>query len=220
MKHLKEGVLTLSIAAAWTSLILCDGSIVVNEVAYRGSAGTCGGEDWVELWNNGNFSVNLANFTLHDDNGPDDDDAKVFGAAELLLAAGEFAVLCRNGDPGFSFGIGSDDSVTLLDANGNVSSTSGMLPGTGSDDQTYARKPDFEFAYTTSATPGYANDFSAPETTLQERLANQNTLGKEFFRLNDNGTLLHSSFAEVLDLHIELAEKDLHYLQFNISYEQ
>ena len=220
MKLQREHLLILLIAAACTRCGRCDGAVVVNEVAYRGSAGTCGGEDWIELWNAGNFSVDLTNFTLHDDKGPDDDDAKVFGAAELVLTPGEFVVLCRDGDRGFSFGIGSDDSVTLLNTNGTVSSTSGMMSGAGSDDQTYARKPDFDFAYTSSPTPGYANEFSTPEITQEARLAYQNTLGREFFRLHDNGTLLHSTFAEVLDLHIELSEKDLQYLQVNASYEQ
>mmetsp|Transcript_2552 Transcript_2552/g.4215 ORF Transcript_2552/g.4215 Transcript_2552/m.4215 type:complete len:838 (+) Transcript_2552:29-2542(+) len=187
------------------------GAVVVNEVAYAGSPGVCDGSDWIELLNAGATALDLANYTLHDDKGPGDENAKVFGEGEVILEAGDFVVLCKGVH--FEFGVGGGDAVTVLDAEQNLVSTSEAMPGTGSNLQTFAR---FEngYTYTSSPTPGAKNVLTQDATNVTEALALQNGLGQDFFRLNDDGTpRLNSLFEEVVDLYISLKADDLTYLE-------
>jgi len=143
-------------------------SIVINEVAYSGSGeDICDGEDWIELLNTDDRVVmDLTNYILHDDKGAEDEDAKTFTGGTLAL--GEYLVLCRKVD--FDFGIGTDDTVTLLDPSGNPLSIV-ALPGTGADDatETYALNGE-EYKYTTTPTPGEINIFSEKQEPPLEEL--------------------------------------------------
>ena len=60
-------------------------------MAYKGSPNQCDGEDWVELFNNSTNSVDILNYTLHDDNGKDDEDANIFESN--VIESGDFKVL-------------------------------------------------------------------------------------------------------------------------------
>jgi len=192
-------------------------SLVLNEVAYSGGGDACDGEDWVELHNSGTDAVSLEGYVLHDDKGPGDDDAKTFNGP--VLDAGEYMVLCRG--PDFAFGIGKSDSITLLDGGGRTASTTGIMPGTRGDGATYALFGG-TFSYTLVPTPGALNILSVPRVRpLEEILEEQNEMGLDFFRLNDDGSLRPSSeFGVVVDLFIHLDEADHTYLVENPAYEQ
>ena len=196
----KQTMRTVTFLSLYIHLLTaCISAVIINEVAYKGSTGMCDGADWIELFNNATTNVNLANYTLHDDKGRDDEDAKIFGN-ELSLAAGEYKVLCRKVD--FEFGIGSSDSVTLLSGSGSVVSSC-TLPGTGGDDQTYAYFSN-GYNYTATPTPGTLNIYTKPKSLFEE-LEEQNALGRDFFRLNDDGTEKQDSdFPKVVDLFVDM----------------
>ena len=140
-------------------------NVLINEVAYKGSTvGSCDGEDWVELFNNDSSSstpTSLDNYILHDDKGPADDKAYIFPTG-VTIVPGEYKVLCKGAD--FAFGIGSTDTITLVDTSGAIVSTSGPLPGTGGDSASYAllnpASDTGEYEYTFTPTPGEANLFT------------------------------------------------------------
>jgi len=192
-------------------------NILINEVAYAGSInGSCNGEDWVELFNSdssSNAPTSLENYILHDDKGPADDKAFTFPTG-VSIAPGEYKVLCKGAD--FAFGIGSTDTVTLVDTSGAVVSTSGPLPGTGDDSSSYALLGDeAEYDYTSTPTPGEANVFTAvDQIPREERLEAQNALGRDFFKMNDDGSRRTASpFADVVDIYLDLEATDLEYLK-------
>lgn len=228
-------ILTLSITISLFCIInipFCNGIVVLNEVASSGSSnGQCNGEDWVELYNDGFDTLSLDNYTLYDDKGPGDDSVMTLSQTSgslSNLAAGEYKVLCKGID--FSFGIGSKDTITLADENGNIVSTTGAMSGSNDDDTTYALLLDDAsgYQYTSTPTPGALNIFTEPqrgeETTKEENqnlsLAKQNELGKDFFRLNDDGTRRTSShFADVVDVYISLNESSLFDIENNPGFE-
>jgi len=187
-------------------------SLVINEVAYRGSGeDNCNGGDWIELLNTSDEAVvDLTNHVLHDDKGVDDEDAKTL--TEDTLAPGEYLVLCRKVD--FDFGIGSDDTVTLLDPTGIPISVV-VLPGIGADDatETYALTDGGEYQYTATPTPGEANVITEP-AKLEDKLKVQNELGKSFFRVDDDET-----FGKVVNIDITIPEESLSTIQDHPAWE-
>ena len=78
--------------------------LLLSELSDKGSAGTCAGEDWVEVYNPGPEAVDLALAQLCDPG-----KCSALGAADL--AAGGYAVLCKDVD--FSFGLSEADVITL-----------------------------------------------------------------------------------------------------------
>eukprot|EP00586_Coscinodiscus_wailesii_P001383 CAMPEP_0172479316 /NCGR_PEP_ID=MMETSP1066-20121228/3856_1 /TAXON_ID=671091 /ORGANISM="Coscinodiscus wailesii, Strain CCMP2513" /LENGTH=169 /DNA_ID=CAMNT_0013239699 /DNA_START=425 /DNA_END=934 /DNA_ORIENTATION=- len=133
----------------------------------------------------------------------------------FILAAREYKVLCRDVD--FLFGIGSSDTVTLLNQDGVVVSTSGVLPGTGGKSETYAYFPNEDgdvnsaikrgYKYTSTPTLGSANIFteSSQDVSMEEIYTQQNDLGRDFFRLNDDSAERKSSpFAAIIDLYVDM----------------
>jgi hypothetical protein len=171
--------------------------IVISEVAYAGSGeGTCGGADWVELLNTGDDAVDLTNYILHDDKGEDDEDALIF-ADGTTISSGEFLLLCRNED--FAFGIGSDDTVTIIGPTGIPVSSVG-LTGTGADDGTATfALVDGEYLYTATPTPGEANIISTPPSR-EESLIAKLEAGEDFFDMD-------GSFGQVVDIHMTMEEE-------------
>ena len=131
--------------------------IVINEVATKGSTGTCNDEDWVELWNPGNLLVNLEDFILHDDKGSNKKDAYKFGPTHSI-GPSEYLLLC--GKSSFKFGIGSSDTVSLTNNIGHLVATTGELSGEDSiKDITYARMDGGDYVRTEIPTPGAENQF-------------------------------------------------------------
>ena len=122
-------LLTLSTLSSYAS----SSSIMIHEIARKGSEGICNGEDWLELFNNSTTeAVDLSQgYLLHDDKGMNDLDAFSFDAfvgREPLPPQG-YLVLCTkaslaaNTDPSLEeipdplspqFGIGKSDTLTLL----------------------------------------------------------------------------------------------------------
>ena len=89
-------------------LATASASLVISEVADKGAAGACDGEEWIELHNNGAAAAPLNGLILHDDQGAADEDALALGGS---LGAGEYLLLCRKAD--FEFKIGGSDTVSL-----------------------------------------------------------------------------------------------------------
>ena len=115
-------------------------AIHINEIADKGSDGVCEGEDWIELFNDSTDAIALEGYILHDDDYPEKVDKNFTFGAGTSLSGGAYVVLCCDGD-GIThpkFKVGKSDTVTLLDASGNVVSTSEKLPGLGEENVTYA----------------------------------------------------------------------------------
>jgi len=191
-------------------ILSIDASIILNEIAFKGSRdGTCGSEDWIELLNTDLVeAVDLTGYVLHDDEGKESEEAMVFPSA--TIAPGRYIVLCKERD--FLFGIGTDDTISLLDATGDlVDSVS--LPGVGTDDETFAYV-DGEYEYTTTPTPGFANIYTERES-MEEQLEAQNEEANSFFRANYDRT-----FDKVVDIQIFLDEKSLAVIKDHPSWEK
>jgi len=173
------------------------GSVRVNEVSDKGSAGVCAGEDWVELFNPGSAAVNLSGYKLHDDKGPGDDLAFTFPPADVI-GAGSYLLLCTKAASRPAFKIGGDDTVTLLDAAGNVVSTSGQLQDLGEVNMTWAYASESgNFQYTNRPTPGASNVISQDWPKVRARLVQQDVDGEDFF--SSTGT-----FGAVVDVHLTM----------------
>ena len=130
--------------------------VFVNEVANTGVTGVCAGEDWVEIINTGATAVNLSGFLLHDDAGPNGTEPFLFPANFSVLSAGEIRLLCGDSPGNFQFGIGGSDTITLLDSNRDVVSTTGALLNLGTSTLTYQRTSNNTYQYA-SPTPGVSN---------------------------------------------------------------
>ena len=163
-------------------LLYAMANVVISEIADKGTADACNGNnDWVELYNNGSDAVDLAGWILHDDKGPDDEEAFTFGSSSgssNVIAAGEFLLLCMELEDDVNslspqFGIGDTDTITLLDTTtmSNTSSSGStpeiiasqvQLTGGNTDAtlnvMTYALdEADGSYKYTTTSTPGLPN---------------------------------------------------------------
>ena len=173
------------------------GAVIINEIADRGGGGACSASDWIELYNNGGSSVSLTGYVLHDSKGAGADDAYTFGSG-ASIGAGAYLVVCASGtaDGGAVFGINPFDSVTLLDNSGaEVGATGAMTGDGGSPGVSYAWNGG-AYAYTSTATPGSANAFTAvvPRKT---RLAEQEAKGAWFFGVESAGQQISGADAIV-----------------------
>ena len=210
------------------ALSLVHGNVLITEVADKGSSnGNCGAADWVELFNEGQ-AISLSGYVLHDDKGPLDTGAFTFSEDWPMLQTEEYLVLCCGveGDPTSpQFGIGGDDTITLLDAQGAVVSSAGPLLDQGALDVTYAFFGGSSYEYTTIPTPGAANvqaPLPTPETAEERkaRLTGQNALGTNFFGMDDNGFPVDDRFEDVLDLKLIMEEDDYLYTTEHAWHEQ
>ena len=121
-------------------------SLQLTAVADKGSTDRCDGEDWVALDNTGTAEIALAGYVLHDDKGPDDSKAYTF-AADATIAAGATTTLCKDAAGSFEFGIGGDDTVTLLDAGRVLVDSSGQLGDQGALNHVWTRAAPGTWAY-------------------------------------------------------------------------
>ena len=174
--------------------------IVINEVANEGAYNVCDGtdlepgEDYIELYNPGTEAVDLTGWVLHDDNGPFNSDAFTFtaavssttGVAEVTTAAispspiikpGEYKLLCGDFTDSFQFNIGSSDTVTLLDAEGLLVSTTGKAKGLGSETNTFQLDPSTGTYSYSFPTPGEANIFLGQPQVLISEVSQTGTAG-------------------------------------------
>jgi hypothetical protein len=118
-----------SFTAVFAEASAADVSVVINEINYS-SADFRDTKDWVEILNNGLSTVDLENWLLSD-TGPD---SGFFFPAGMVLAPGEYLVICRdlhdfrafnpnvfNSIGDFTFGLSSQgDILRLYDAEGNL----------------------------------------------------------------------------------------------------
>ncbi len=88
-------------------------ALVINEIV---AGAVSGGSDWIELYAIGEGTVSLGDYSLVDDN----PDRQAAALPALTLSAGEFFVILASSDPPedgsdyVPFGLGSDDSVSLI----------------------------------------------------------------------------------------------------------
>mgnify|MGYP000671484464 FL=1 len=147
-------------------------TLVVNEVANKGSAGTClnsdgsgDTEDWIEIWNYGANAIDMTGMQIVDDKDLAEGDVYTFSTT---LGAGQYLLMCKDdstsGDAQFEFGIGGDDSVLLYDANSNLIHSTGALPEAACEadaacnpDDVYVMDNTGAWGYTTGPTPGAEN---------------------------------------------------------------
>ena len=179
----------------------------INEIADKGSDGVCEGEDWIELYNDSPNAVQLDGYVLHDDQYPENAEEKFTFAVGTVLAGNAYDVLCCDGDgiTNPKFKVGKSDTVTLLDASGNVVSTSGKLPGLGEENVTYAlNNASGEYVQTWRPTPGELNVIASKPT---KDLRAQNAEGTSFFGMDERG-LPVSGFDAVVDLYAEVDASD------------
>ena len=189
-------------------------ALIISEVADKGSSTVCGGADWIELWNDGNEQVALSGYILHDDKGILDEGAFRFPEG-YTLTPNEYKVLCCDDDPtNPQFGIGGDDTITLLDDTESVVSTVGPLLNKGIFNVTYALLPDGSgYEYTMTPTPGSQNVMTPLPTAeeIKAELTARNALGTRFFGMDDNGYSVEDRMEDVLDLKLVMEEEDYLY---------
>ena len=145
---------------------MCTGQLVINEIADKGVDGTCDGEDYIEFKNLGDELIDLNNYSLYDDKGPDHED-RITLTTSFEIQPGGLLVLCGDAQNSFQFGIGGDDTVFVLDPNEEMVDSVGPLPGFGSSIYPYQRTDDGEYLYATP-TPGEENAFQDPEVVINE----------------------------------------------------
>jgi len=100
--------------------------VKLSEVASKGtSSDTCGGRDWVEIWNSDSVNtIAVGLFQLCDQQGCKNTDAYTFPPG-VTLAPNEFKVLCRGTD--FKFGINDSDVITLWNDDLEAMDSTGIL---------------------------------------------------------------------------------------------
>jgi len=119
---------------------VCSGALQLSAVSDKGSSSTeaCKSKkDWLSFTNTGLADIDLEGFMLTDDRGASHKDAFAFGPSTSIVA-GATMLLCEGAAGSFQFGIGSDDTITLWDANGNVVDST-TLKGDGAYDKVWTR---------------------------------------------------------------------------------
>jgi hypothetical protein len=129
------------------------------------------------LWNSGAGAVSLTGYTLYDDQALGKGTAFIIPMG-TIVEADSYLVLCcgvsvvDDPDSGTKFGIGSKDTVTLVDAN-DAELSIVTLQGGGQLDVSYALDGNGEYRYTTSPTPDAENIFSASALPFDSSVAHQ-----------------------------------------------
>ncbi len=146
---------------------LGESSVVINEVLAK-SAATA---DWIELYNDGDDTVDLSGYALHDDGSASD--AWVFPDGTVIDAGGFLLVWADDVDEDglgdtqgelssalhASFKLSKDgETLVLLDASGEIAD-SVEFPALG-EEESYARTEDggSDWSIFTAATPGASNN--------------------------------------------------------------
>lgn len=207
--------------AIWTSTLSYSfASVRVNEVADKGTGVVCNGEDWIELYSpSSNDPVNLTGYILHDDKGPDDEEAFVF--PPTIIGPDEYILMCvkENVATSPSFGIGGDDTITLRSPNGTIISTTGQLSELGSSSVTYAWNNDIGgYNYTSTPTPAAENVITYVRTPT-EVLEAQNALGISFFNMDNKGHPVADGFDAIVDFRMTMDADAFSEMWDNQSYE-
>lgn len=131
--------------------------LVINEIVAKSPDD---GSDWIELYNAGNESVLLSDYSLMDDNGY----LEKASLPDLALPPDEFIVIQavdeapEDGSPYVPFKLGADDILTLYKGN-RIIDTLDWDDGDAPEDSSYGRFPDGGLdEMTLTPTPGYENE--------------------------------------------------------------
>jgi hypothetical protein len=134
------------------------GGLVINEIVAKSSNNE---PDWIELYNAGEESVLLSDYSLMDDNGY----LERTSLPGKTLAPGEFFVLQavdeapEDGSYHVPFKLGADDILTLNKGN-LIIDTLDWEDGDAPEDSSYGRFPDGEpDTITLTPTPGAENEW-------------------------------------------------------------
>ena len=104
--------------------------------------------------------LRLSSFVLHNDLGPNHTDAFTL-PSNFVLNPGEFRVLCQFQLGSYYFDLKNESVVTLIDSNGTLVTTTGIIPGTGTSSSTYQLISSSDTYMFSSPTPGTVN-FAIP----------------------------------------------------------
>ena len=112
--------------------------VFLNEIADKGtdmadSVACNPAADYIEIYNAEPTEVNITGWLIHDDNGRTHEEAYIHAAdhAQVTIPSGGFLLLCgeaKNDNVDFhdfKFGIGSDDTITLLNAQNETIDSAG-----------------------------------------------------------------------------------------------
>lgn len=131
--------------------------LVINEIVAKNSDD---GSDWIELYNAGNESVLLSDYTLMDDNGY----LEKASLPDTALPPDKFIVIQavdeapEDGSYYVPFKLGADDILTLYKGN-LIIDTLDWDDGDAPEDSSYGRFPDGGVdEMTLTPTPGYENE--------------------------------------------------------------
>lgn len=211
---LAVSVLSLLISSSWTILSSAEesGGIAITEIAYRGTGvDACNGEDWIELHSTLDTAIDMGGWMIYDDNGVFDEDAWVIPDG-YTVAPGEYKVVCREQD--FLFGIGSDDSVFVMDSDGFIVDQVTLAPGGPDNDATYALfdEKDKKFEYTTSPTPGKVNILTEA-VPLMTQFVDNNKAAESFFSMKGD-------MGAVVDINVTIGEEELKMITEHAGWEE
>ncbi|CAB9505678.1 spore coat protein CotH [Seminavis robusta] len=232
----------LALVSIWLSAATTtvQGELVISEVAPRGSSNACDGDDWVELWNNGDEAILMTGWMIADDRGWTTPDSERFEFPDgFEIGADEYLLMCTGGDTmnlvtpmnanftsfvGPTFGIGAEDSLNLVRPDGSFTVLGPFPePQSGSiKDITFALDPSTgEYNFTSTPTPGEPNIITRVPTEAElieeqkVQLAAQNDAGIEFFNFNRQGLPVEDGFDAIVELKITMANSDFDLLMSN-----
>gem|GEM_PF-6229190 len=123
--------------------------------------GSDSGEEWVELFNPSNADVDLSDWKLDDQGQAVGSSAYTFPKNSVIKAQGYLVVDLPEGS--FTLNNTGGDSVRLIWPDKTIV-TEVAYTGNANADQTYAIKPDYNYAWTSIATKGSANKFDQLQT--------------------------------------------------------
>ena len=131
------------------------GTIVINEVSVAGA-----GEDWIELFNKGESTVDLGGWIVTDS----DPEHRYIVPDNTPLDAGSFLVIARSPTAGFDFGLGNTDEVILYNSEGEKKHSVAWTDGDAPAGTSFGFLPDGEGEPQTlyEPTPGAPNASLAP----------------------------------------------------------
>ena len=144
--------------------------VVISEVSSNPVKGTCGGQDYIELFNPVGFTVYLDGYVLHDDRGPKDPKAFEFPALSKIESKGVL-LLCANGNGknSPSFGIKDNDAISLYDTTHKKPITSaGRMRGERGEGESWTLQSDGTYAYSKATPRVFRNYGSSPENNYEE----------------------------------------------------
>jgi len=129
--------------------------IVINEILAKSSSETK--TEWVELFNKGDKEADISNWSVRDSK---DRDPFIIPAGTVIVAGGFLVVeYDETGENGFTFGLGNEDAVRLLNGSDAIADSVQWTDGDIAEDQSYGRIPDGtgEFRLLVSVTKGKSN---------------------------------------------------------------